>query len=276
MNHANQPRCAAVLGAPIEHSLSPVLHRAGYAAADLTGWEYHRRECRAEDLPGIVGQAGPEYAGFSVTMPGKFAALEYATEATDRARAIGAANTLVRVPGGWRADNTDVEGILGALGELGVRSPRRALLVGSGGTARPALYALAQMGVRRVDVLNRSDRVAELRPLVAGTPCEVVGHRLGDETVGLAALARSAEVIVSTVPSAAIADYVQDLAHGRVLDVIYDPWPTPLCTQAAANGFRTVGGHVMLAHQAYSQFEQFTGVTAPRTAMHRALEEHIG
>ncbi|WPF65170.1 MULTISPECIES: shikimate dehydrogenase [unclassified Corynebacterium] len=270
------PRRAAVLGSPIAHSLSPVLHQAGYAAADLADWEYLRLECGAEELPEVVGQAGPEYAGFSVTMPGKFAALEYATEATERARAIGAANTLVRVDGGWRADNTDVEGILGALGELGVRSPKRALLVGSGGTARPALYALAQRGVQRVDVLNRSDRLAELRPLTAGTSCEVVGHVLGDESVNIADLARGAEVIVSTVPSAAIADYVQDLAHSRVLDVIYDPWPTALCTQAAANGFRTVGGHVMLAHQAYSQFEQFTGVSAPRTAMRRALEEHIG
>lgn len=272
----NTPHRAAVLGYPIEHSLSPVLHRAGYTAAGLTQWEYHRRECRAEDLPEVVDHAGPEYAGFSVTMPGKFAALDYATEATDRARLIGAANTLVRTPEGWRADNTDVEGIFGALGELGVRAPQRALLLGSGGTARPALYALAQLGTRRVDVLNRSDRLAELLPLVEGTPCEVVGHTFAGIGADLEELARGAEVIVSTVPSEAIAPHVQELAHSRVLDVIYDPWPTALCTQAAANGFRTVGGHVMLAHQAYSQFEQFTGVPAPRTAMRRALEEHLG
>ncbi|MBC3185469.1 shikimate dehydrogenase [Corynebacterium sp. zg-331] len=267
------PRRAAVLGSPIDHSLSPVLHQAGYAAAGLVGWEYLRRECRAEDVPALVGRAGPEYVGFSVTMPGKFAALEYATESTERARTLGAANTLVRVPGGWRADNTDVEGILGALGELGVSAPRRALLVGSGGTARPALYALARMGAVRVDVLNRSDRLAQLRPLVAGTACELIGHDYDGDVAGLA---RAADVIVSTVPSEAIEPHVRDLAHGRVLDVIYDPWPTPLCTQAAANGFRAVGGHVMLAHQAYSQFEQFTGVAAPRTAMRQALEDHIG
>ncbi|MCH6196010.1 shikimate dehydrogenase [Corynebacterium mastitidis] len=268
----SSPRRAAVLGSPIEHSLSPVLHRAGYAAAGLEGWEYERRECAEAQLPGVVDGAGPEYAGFSVTMPGKFAALRRADEATERARAIGAANTLVRTEAGWRADNTDVEGILGALGELGVRRPGRALLIGSGGTARPALYALARAGAARVDVLNRSDRLDELRPLTEGTGCRVRGHSFGED---LAPLARGVDVIVSTVPSAALVGHVRDLAHAPVLDVIYDPWPTPLCTQAAANGFRTVGGHVMLAHQAYGQFEQFTGIDAPRTAMRRALEEAL-
>ena len=87
---------AAVLGSPIAHSLSPVLHSAGYEAAGLDGWEYERIECTAEQLPDIVGNADESYRGFSVTMPGKFAALEFADEVTDRARAIGSANTLVR------------------------------------------------------------------------------------------------------------------------------------------------------------------------------------
>ena len=85
---------AAVLGSPIEHSLSPVLHSAGYAAAGLDGWHYERIECTAEQLPEIVGSADASYRGFSVTMPGKFAALEFADEVTERARAIGSANTL--------------------------------------------------------------------------------------------------------------------------------------------------------------------------------------
>lgn len=114
--------CAAVLGSPIEHSLSPVLHSAGYAAAGLDGWHYERIECTAEQLPEIVGNADASYRGFSVTMPGKFAALEFADEVTERARAIGSANTLVRETRDgssiWRADNTDCEGISGALNEL--------------------------------------------------------------------------------------------------------------------------------------------------------------
>ena len=96
---------AAVLGSPIAHSLSPVLHTAGYAAAGLGEWDYTRIECTAAELPRVVGEAGPEFRGFSVTMPCKFAALEFADEVTARARAIGSANTLVRTGDGWRGQH---------------------------------------------------------------------------------------------------------------------------------------------------------------------------
>lgn len=263
-------RRAAVLGSPIEHSLSPVLHTAGYSAAGLSGWEYGRIECTAEQFPEIVAGADPSYQGFSVTMPAKFAALEYATEATDRARAIGAANTLVRVPGGWRADNTDCEGIDGALTALvGEADVTSALVVGAGGTARPALWALAQRGVTEVTVLNRSDRSAEVAPLVRG-----VNVRFAGFDANLEALAAGADVIVSTVPAAALVPYAGRLAHAPLLDVIYDPWPTPMAIAAAANGYTSVGGLTMLVEQSFSQFEQFTGVPAPREAMRAALKDH--
>ena len=116
-------RRAAVLGSPIEHSLSPVLHNAGYRALGMSDWEYGRFECTAEQLPTLVTDAEDSYVGFSVTMPGKFAALAFATEATERARQIGSANTLVRTAEGWRADNTDCDGVDGALVELLGDSP---------------------------------------------------------------------------------------------------------------------------------------------------------
>lgn len=109
---------AAVLGQPIGHSRSPVLHNAGYAALGLDHWAYDRFDCDADALPGLVGGADLSYRGFSVTMPAKFAALAFADESTERARRIGSANTLVRTDTGWRADNTDVDGIRGALAEL--------------------------------------------------------------------------------------------------------------------------------------------------------------
>lgn len=267
---------AAVLGSPIAHSLSPVLHNAGYRAAGLSEWEYERIELTAEELPGFVLSCDESYRGFSVTMPGKFAALELATEATDRARRIGSANTLVRVPGGWRADNTDVDGLVGALGRL-LRGghPGDVLLLGAGGTARPALVALATMGATSVTVLNRSDRSAELAPILADAETELrcIGYDSGED---LDHLVRRHDMVLSTVPSSAIADKVRSLGRRPVLDVIYDPWPTPLCVQAAANGFRTVGGHVMLAHQSFGQFEQFTGHAAPRHEMTRALKAELG
>lgn len=262
---------AAVLGSPIAHSLSPVLHNAGYRAAGLEGWEYTRIECTAEQLPGVVAGAGEEFRGFSVTMPAKFAALEFAGESTERARAIGSANTLVRTGAGWRADNTDCEGIAGALDELLGGAPvRNALVIGAGGTARPALWTLGAWGVEKLCVLNRSDRSNEVRPLVRGAEVDFVGF-----DADIKHLAMEAEVIVSTVPAAALAPYAEDLGHAPVVDVIYDPWPTPLATAAAANGHRTVGGLVMLAAQSYSQFEQFTGVPAPREEMRAALLAHF-
>ena len=264
---------AAVLGSPIEHSLSPVLHNAGYEAAGLEGWDYTRFETAAAGLPDLVRGSTPEFVGFSVTMPGKFAALRFADTVSERAQLIGSANTLVRKEEGWFADNTDTEGVRGALIELLGDSPaRHAMLIGAGGTARPALWALAERGVSTVTVLNRSDRSAELRPLAQELGLELSFTGFDGD---LSALSRAADVIVSTVPAAAVEDCVFDIAHAPVLDVIYDPWPTPLTTCAAANGYKSVGGHVMLAYQAFSQFEQFTGVAAPREEMLNALNKEL-
>ncbi|MCT1452344.1 MULTISPECIES: shikimate dehydrogenase [unclassified Corynebacterium] len=264
---------AAVLGSPVEHSLSPVLHSAGFEAAGLEGWTYERIECDAERLPGLVGEAGDEYRGFSVTMPGKFAALEFGGTVTERAQAIGSANTLVREGSTWRADNTDCEGIAGALEELvGTHTPiGHALVIGAGGTARPALWSLAERGAEKVTVLNRSDRSAELLPLLDGVETEFI-----DFERDLEPLAMSVDLIISTVPSAALSGREKELGHAPLLDVIYNPWPTPLATRCASNGHLTVGGLVMLACQSYSQFEQFTGVPAPREEMREALFRHVG
>jgi len=131
---------AAVLGKPIAHSLSPLLHNAGYRALGLTQWEYTRIECDEHELPQVVAGADASFRGFSVTMPGKFAALAVATDRTDRARLIGSANTLVRSGDGWRADNTDCDGVTGAIRTLfDAPSPQlgTAVIIGAGGTAPP-------------------------------------------------------------------------------------------------------------------------------------------
>lgn len=266
---------AAVLGSPIEHSLSPVLHGAGYEELELVDWSYDRIEMTAERLPEFLAGPGREYAGFSVTMPNKFAALEQASEVSERARLIGAANTLVALDGGgWRADNTDTEGLAGALRELlgDDAQPRRALLIGAGGTARPALWALADVGVEHVTIVNRSDRQAEMQELIDARGLDV---SFVPYDADLTELSGASDVVVSTVPSAALEGLEPQLGHTAVLDVIYDPWPTPLCVRAASNGHRVVGGQVMLAHQSFSQFEQFTGHPAPREAMRRALERTL-
>ncbi|MUM18452.1 shikimate dehydrogenase [Mycobacterium sp. CBMA 623] len=265
-------RRAAVLGSPIGHSRSPDLHLAAYRALGLTGWTYERIECTAEQLPGVVGGAGPDWVGFSVTMPGKFAALEVASSATDRARSIGAANTLVRTDDGWRADNTDVDGVSGALGAAGIDpAGQPAVIVGAGGTARPAIVALAAMGVQSLTVIARdAGRARGALELAerAGLPAQVMGF----DDAHLAAVCEASAVLVSTVPTEAATPFVSALATApAILDVIYHPWPTALARAAADRRAIVVGGLEMLLNQAFTQVELFTGQPAPREAMATAL-----
>jgi shikimate dehydrogenase len=266
------PRKAAVLGSPIAHSRSPQLHLAAYRALGLDDWTYERIECGAEELPGVVGGFGPEWVGVSVTMPGKFAALRFAEERTERAAQVGSANTLVRTPRGWRADNTDIDGVAGALGaELG-GPPGRALVSGSGGTAPAAVAGLAQLSVTGITVVARNpDKAARLVDLGTrlGVPtrfCELDGDGLADEVA-------DAGVLVSTLPAEVAAHYADTFAAVPVvLDAIYNPWPTPLAAAVAAAGGRVISGLQMLLHQAFAQVEQFTGLPAPRAEMTCALE----
>jgi shikimate dehydrogenase len=265
---AAPPRKAAVLGSPIAHSKSPQLHLAAYRALGLDDWTYDRIECGAEELPGVVGGFGPEWVGVSVTAPGKFAALQFADEHTERADQVGSANTLVRTPRGWRADNTDVDGVAGAIGS----ASGQALVCGSGGTAPAAVVGLAQLGVSGITVVARNpDKAARLVDLgtrigVATRFCGLDGGELADEVA-------AAEVLVSTIPADVAARYAGAFATIPVLlDAVYDPWPTPLAAAVAAAGGRVINGVQMLLHQAFAQVEQFTGLPAPREAMTCALE----
>jgi shikimate dehydrogenase len=261
-------RKAAVLGSPIAHSKSPQLHLAAYRALGLDDWTYERIECGAEELPGVVGGFGPEWVGVSVTAPGKFAALRFADERTIRATLVGSANTLVRTPAGWRADNTDIDGVAGALGAVA----GRALVCGSGGTAPAAVVGLAELGVTGITVVARNpDKAARLVDL--GTRVGVATRFCGLDSGGLADEVAAAEVLVSTIPADVASRYASSFAEiGVLLDAVYHPWPTPLAAAVAAAGGRVISGLQMLLHQACAQVEQFTGLPAPREAMTCALE----
>ena len=127
---------AAILGSPVAHSLSPVLHTAAYRALGLSGWHYERHEVDEAGLPGFLAGLGGDWAGLSLTMPLKRVALALADARSDLAVEVGAANTLVRCEAGWRAENTDVHGISAALREAGTTAAGHALILGAGGTAR--------------------------------------------------------------------------------------------------------------------------------------------
>jgi shikimate dehydrogenase len=260
-------RKAAVLGSPVAHSRSPQLHLAAYRALGLDGWTYDRIECTADQLPAVVGGFGREWIGVSVTMPGKFAALRFADERTARAELVGAANTLVRTSTGWRADNTDVDGVTGALGQ----ASGHAVVVGSGGTAPAVVVGLVELGVQRITVVARNrEKVAAVVDLAGRVGadaqwCDINGPDVA-EVVG------SADAVVNTVPAEAAARYAAVLSSTPVLlDAIYDPWPTPLAAAVEAEGGRVINGLQMLLHQAYAQVERFTGLPAPKEAMRAAL-----
>ena len=264
-------RKAAVLGSPVAHSRSPQLHLAAYRALGLDDWTYDRIECTEDQLPSLVDGLGPEWVGLSVTMPGKFAALRVADERTDRAELVGSANTLLRTADGWRADNTDVDGVAGALGHRA--GLRRAIVLGSGGTAPAALVALAGLGVTEIAVAARN-AAAAARLLELGTRCGAATTFIDlTETDRLSELADRCDVVVSTIPADAAARYASALAGVPVLlDAIYDPWPTPLAQAVAERGGEVISGLQMLLHQAFSQVEQFTGRPAPRKQMAVALD----
>ncbi|MFI0466024.1 shikimate dehydrogenase [Saccharopolyspora sp. 5N102] len=274
----SEPRRAAVLGSPIEHSLSPVLHGAAYAALGLDGWTYERVEADADRLVEFVAGLGPEWAGLSVTMPGKRAALGVASEVSERAAAVGSANTLVHRPdGSWAADCTDVDGVVGALRSAGgFTTGHSGLVLGAGGTAAAALAALAELGLSEATLAVREPA----RARDAAETAERVGLRVRVERldrVALADAAAAADVVVSTLPAGALDAQAAELAKAAcVLDVVYHPWPTPLAAAVTAAGGRIATGLDMLLHQAFGQVEQFTGRPAPREAMRDALAAATG
>lgn len=269
-------RRAAVLGSPIAHSLSPALHRAAYAHLGLTGWAYERHELVADQLPGFLAGLDASWAGLSLTMPLKEAALEVAAAASPLARELGNANTLLPGEDGWHADNTDVEGLRRALAGAGPPLDRHAVVVGSGATARSAVAALDALGVRAVTFVLRG-RLRE--PTAAqcrarGLAVQVVPYAEAAPVLAGAAL------VVSTVPAGAADPLAVALATrpvedrgaapAVVLDVVYAGWPTPLARVFGERGAQVVSGLEMLVHQAVAQVRLMTGRQVPAEVLRQA------
>ncbi|MGL5824111.1 MAG: shikimate dehydrogenase [Nocardioides sp.] len=260
-------RCG-VLGDPIRHSLSPALHRAGYAAVGLD-WRYDAYQVPAGGLREFVAGCDSTWRGLSLTMPLKREALELADEASVVARQARAANTVVFDSGRLIADNTDVPGAVSALRERVAGRIDSASILGGGATAGSTLLALAELGCRSVILHVRNpERVTEVRAVAVGLAGAVEVRIVGFDApiVG--------DVLVSTIPAAAQtpALVARCAAVPVLFDVVYDPWPTPLASSALADGRVLVDGLDLLVHQAARQFRAFTGVAAPVRMMRQAAE----
>lgn len=293
---------AAVIGSPVAHSLSPVLHRAAYADLGLSTWSYTARLLAPDQLADLLAQVaapargGPVWEGLSVTMPHKQAVTGLLDAVDPLARAVGAVNTVVaQRHGGGRALltglNTDVAGIVGALREVlaGTAPGPRAVVLGSGATASSALAALTELGVTSVLVAAR-------RHAGPGRAA-AAAHRMGlgirtltwspGEPASDAAVAHelaAADLVVSTLPAHAADTLGAPLARalggrprpGALLDVVYAPWPTALAATWQAGGGVVAPGWLMLLHQAAPQVQLMTGRTPRLGPMRAALLHALG
>ncbi|MFE0136563.1 shikimate dehydrogenase [Streptomyces sp. NPDC059037] len=268
-------RRAAVLGSPIAHSLSPVLHRAAYGELGLAGWTYDLFDVDEAALPGFVAGLGPEWAGLSLTMPLKRAVIPLLDEISETAASVEAVNTVVCTDDGRRlGDNTDIPGIVAALRERGIEQVESAAILGAGATASSALAALARICTGEVVAYVRSEaRAAEMRQWGERLDVEVRTADWAD-----AERALSAPLVIATTP-AGTTDALSKAVPERpatLFDVLYDPWPTALAARWSGYGGAVVSGLDLLVHQAVLQVEQMTGrAPAPLDVMRKAGEHAL-
>ncbi|MBI4729883.1 MAG: shikimate dehydrogenase [Acidobacteria bacterium] len=265
---------AGIIGRPVEHSLSPVIHNAAYRAVGLD-WVYVPFEVTAERVgDAMAGMRGLGIRGLNVTMPHKRAVMRHLDETSEEAARVGAVNTITRIGDRLVGANTDGPGFLRFLHRDAGFDPggRRALVLGAGGAARAVAVALAAAG-SEIAISARRPGMAQDLAREAGweapswTPAEIG-----------AALSRS-DLLVNATPGSGSDLPVPESAIPAgivVVDLIYAPPATPLLESARAAGARAFNGVGMLLQQAALSFEIWTGVPAPLEAMSAALVRALG
>jgi len=265
---------ACVIGWPVEHSRSPVIHRYWLNQYGIDG-AYEKEAVRPEDLRGFVQQLWTHgYIGANVTLPHKEEALRAARSADEAAVSIGAANTLWLDPeGALHASNTDAYGFMT---NLDAQAPQwneatgAVMVLGAGGAARAILFGLLAAGVTRILLANRTRAKAEALAHVFGPKVDVVDW--ADRAAALSAcslLINSTSLGMTGQPPLDI-DLATLPADGVVADIVYVPLETKLLADARARGLSCVDGLGMLLHQAVPGFERWFGVRPEVTPELRA------
>ncbi|OUZ09798.1 shikimate dehydrogenase [Aeromicrobium sp. PE09-221] len=266
-----QRRCA-VVGRPVVHSLSPVMHRAAYGVLGLP-WTYDAIELADGELAVFADGLDDAWRGLSVTMPFKREAAAFADHRTDDVVFLGVANTLVREEDGWYASNTDVPGAVLALREAGVERVETVRMLGAGATAASLVLAASRLGARSVELLVRDPaRASEVAAVARELALEV-------EIVEVTASPDTAvDLLVNTIPAAAVRGREHALvgAATGVFEAIYDPWPTPLLSAAQEEGLATATGLDLLAHQAVLQLLAMTGEAVAPDVLREAALDALG
>lgn len=261
---------AAVLGKPISHSLSPIIHNAAYQLLDLPH-VYEAIELDEESFIDFMANLKDDWLGFSLTMPLKEVAFDVTTEVSTVAKLTNSINTLICQPL-LRADNTDVFGISQALRFGGCNSPKTATIIGAGATARSAIVALEGLGIEVIQIFARN--------LEKSARCIDLGNQLGitvDSTTEFSNNLVNVDVVINTTPKGVADEYSNRIESptGCLLDVIYDPWPTKLAKVWLESGLTVIPGYQMLLHQAIRQIELMTGLSPDVENLQTALAAEI-
>ena len=273
---------AAVIGSPIEHSLSPVIHRAAWAQLGIDGWEYHRLEQDTDSLPGFIAGLGADCAGLSVTMPCKQAVMPLLDVIDPLASAVGAVNTVVPSSGVLAGFNTDVTGIASAVRRAcsmaGCSVPSSALVLGARATASSALAALGELGITSSTVAARRFGGPGSVVAAASRLGVTIEQVLWSDAEAVDRAASSADLVISTLPASAADPLAERLRvrEGQILlDVVYSPRDTALRRAFENAGGVVAEGTDMLVFQAGAQVQLMTGRSPDTGVMREALEEEL-
>ena len=261
---------AAVLGSPISHSLSPLLHTIAYTELGLES-EYTRIEVKTGELGDFLKNCGDTWSGFSLTMPLKEEVLEFSDEISPLAARIRSANTLVQNPFSvWSASTTDVSGITHALAAHGKDASGDVLIIGGGATARAAVAACDGVATRISVMVRSQSKVGEISNCVEFSDLDFL--EWGDTNIF-----ETADLVISTTPEFATDSLVQNFPSnptGVFFDVLYKPWPTLALETWSGFGGQVVDGLDLLIHQAIDQVEIFSGAKVDRAYMAQLLRHH--
>ena len=273
---------AAVIGSPIGHSLSPVIHRAAWAQLGIDGWEYHRLEQDTDSLPGFIAGLRADCAGLSVTMPCKQAVMPLLDVIDPLASAVGAVNTVVPSSGVLAGFNTDVTGIASAVRRAcsmaGCSAPSSALVLGARATASSALAALGELGITSSTVAARRFGGPGSVVAAASRLGVTIEQVLWSDAEAVDRAASSADLVISTLPASAADPLAERLRvrEGQILlDVVYSPRDTALRRAFENAGGVVAEGTDMLVFQAGAQVQLMTGRSPDTGVMREALEEEL-
>ena len=261
---------AAVLGSPVGHSLSPILHNAAYQALELDH-TYCAIETTESELGKFLDKVDSSWLGVSLTMPLKEVAFDFAEVCDELALRTGAINTLV-FGNKIQASNTDVLGLVDAIGETQAKDVTTGVIIGSGATARSALVALHKLGASHVNCVARNEPdIERLSNLASELGVSFQRQVLANSNW------LTAEVVINTTPMGVMDADAREVSApiGLLLDVVYNPWPTQLAASWAVNGGTIVSGLSMLLHQAGHQVTLMTGQPAPLMQMREALNAEL-